>query len=112
MFSVSSNIGCNKLLDLLPGSSRTENTIEKLGNHEFTLTSESGIELSCTIGAALLESKTLSVDVMESTLRCQTLDTQCITVEGNVFPAFCVFPFDYKGRHYKACTDSTIDTAK
>jgi hypothetical protein len=88
-------------------ASMAENVIDTLGMVDFDLQTKSGIDLECEIGAALLmQSKTLSVEVMENTLHCKPVGTQCITEGGDVHPALCIFPYNYKGRHYKGCTDS------
>ena len=72
-----------------------------------------GLELKCEVGAALLEdSKSLSEEVLTSSMKCKAVEADCITVEGEVYPVQCVIPFNHNGRRYLGCTDRPGSTKK
>ena len=63
------------------------------------------IKLECEVGAAMLDTNSLSEEALTNSLKCEAVEADCVTTDGAVFPAKCIFPFNYKGRRYQACTD-------
>jgi len=84
----------------------TDNTLRTAGVHNFEISSQIGLNLSCSVGLGFLKSsKTLSKEVMEDTLKCSLPENSCFAESGSDSPAACVFPFIDEGRQFKACTD-------
>merc|ERR1712106_91692 len=63
-------------------STSTADKIDTFGKHTFSLKTTEGIELECEIGAAMLDSGSLSEEVLESSLRCEATQDTCLTIEG------------------------------
>lgn len=86
-------------------STSTDEMIAKLGLHQFAFETKEGIKLECEVGVAMIDPSTLSEEVLSSTLSCEPVDADCVTMDGPSYPANCIFPFTYQGRRFQACTD-------
>ena len=84
------------------------------GLHNFQISTQAGLNLSCSVGAGYLQkSKTLSQEMLEESLTCNLPENTCYAEGGSDYPAGCIFPFINDGREFHACTDvNSPDPAK
>jgi len=87
-------------------ASSDKDSLNLAGVHNFQISTQTGLNLSCSVGAGLLKSsKTLSQDMLEDSLTCKLPENTCYAESGSDFPAGCIFPFIDDGREFHACTD-------
>ena len=101
-------------MQMILEASSGEDSLNVAGLHNFQISTQTGLNLSCTVGAGMLRStSTLSQDLLEDSLTCHLPDNTCYAEAGSDFPASCVFPFIDEGREFHACTDlNSPDTSK
>ena len=73
------------------------------GKYKFTINAELNVKISCQFAASFYDEKTpLRKDCILDSIKC---NSHCTTIDGPDHNKPCIFPFVWKGKLFKECTD-------